>query len=334
MTQGNVVDLKLIISLILILYGVVLEIIILEKIDPYHRLFVNIVWCLGIVTVCLTFFWLFYFGDIPLLDTHNRIAVVKNYFNDTLPAGSNRYFYGLVTLNLFSVGYGFRYIKGKRIFSIISIINLVLILVLLFIANTRQNILFLLALILLPRLLDFRSIRFLKFFLGAIIFVFCLFFIISKTTNLVPIIKERYIERTIEQAEDGSERTAVYENAFNEISIHYLIGMGGGNYQKKYGITTHNGYLWVGAELGVIPMIIYVLFCIRILFLRINREKVYSHFMDLRLIFSYLLAYMLISNNLNDLSREYSFFFILVYFIHLLNRSHKETAENTLAQKT
>lgn len=326
MIQGTSVDLKLIISLMLILYGIVLEIIVLEKVQPNHRLFLNCFWILGVAGVLLTFVWLFYYGNLPLFNTHNRIAAVKNYFNDALPAGTSRYFYGLITLNLFSIGYGVGYIKGRKIFKIISWVNLVLILVLLFVANSRQNILFLLTLIFLPRLLDFRSLRFLKFLLGSAVLIVMLYFVLANTTSLIPVIKEKYIERTLEQAEDGSERTAVYDNAINEITENYLIGMGGGNYQKKYGITTHNGYLWVGAELGFIPMILYILFCIRILFFKINTLKGSPHFMELRLIFSYLIAYMFISNNLNDLSREYSFFFILIYFIHLLNRTNKENS--------
>ena len=278
---------------------------------------IRLLWIFGNVMVFLTFFILYLQADFNFFDSSLRISKLKHFFNDNLPGGTSRYFYGLVTLNTISLSFALGYLKSSKRNRLISIAGIVLLLIMLFVANSRQNILFLLFIAIFPKLLTFNIIKVLKFSIRTLVVVAISIAVLSYTTDILSNIKEKYIERTTSQIEEGSERIETYTLAYEDIRASPIMGTGLGNFERRHGITTHNGYLWVGAELGLLPLVVYSLILIWLFFTFTKSKSSFGEYKAFyTLIFAYLAGYILIANNFNELFKDYIFYiFFLVYLI-------------------
>lgn len=324
--SGNNIDIKPFISLCLIFLTVGLFSLIITNTKIQLKELIRLLWLFGNSMVFLTFFILYLQADFNFFDSSLRISKLKHFFNDSLPGGTSRYFYGLVTLNTISLGFSLGYLKSSKRKRLISIAGTVLLLIMLFVANSRQNILFLLFIAIFPKLLTFNLIKVLKFSVRALIVIVVSIIVLGNTTDILSNIKEKYIERTTSQINEGSERIETYTLAYEDIRTSPIMGTGLGNFERRHGITTHNGYLWVGAELGLFPLVVYSLFLIW-LFFTFTKTKSYSlgkYTPFYILIFAYLAGYILIANNFNELTKDYIFYvFLLLYWTPFIgNKKH------------
>lgn len=313
--SGSRIDIKPFISLCLIFLTIGLFSLIITNAKIQFKELIRLLWIFGNVMVFLTFFILYLQADFNFFDSSLRISKLKHFFNDNLPGGTSRYFYGLVTLNTISLGFALGYLKSGKRNQLISIAGIVLLLIMLFVANSRQNILFLLFIAIFPKLLTFNIIKVLKFSIRALIVVAISIAVLSYTTDILSNIKEKYIERTTSQIEEGSERIETYTLAYEDIRASPIMGTGLGNFERRHGITTHNGYLWVGAELGLLPLVVYSLILIWLLFTFTKSKSSFGEYKPFyTLIFAYLAGYILIANNFNELTKDYIFYVLLLLY--------------------
>lgn len=322
---GHAIDIKPLISILLITLSIIMLSLVFEKNELKYELIIKFIWLIGTITIYITTLILWLKAEFNIFDGAVRLSVIKNHFNDTLVSGTSRFFYGLITLNIFSVGFGFNYIRSTKNVRIISLINLGVIITLLILANSRQNLLFLLFVIVVSKLLSYKITRIFTAIFRISILSVLIFFILSLTTGIIPLIKEKYIERTTKQLEEGSKRTETYKSAIEDIVSNPVFGVGLGNFEKTHNITTHNGYLWIGSELGIFPLLIYLLFIFWIIstfrktkYLR-NKHKHIS-----KVMFAYILGYIIISNNFNELFKDYIFYAMLILYMSILNLTNEQ----------
>ncbi|APU10092.1 hypothetical protein A5M85_07285 [Cellulophaga lytica] len=294
---------------------------IIEKNNIDIYIIIRTLWLIGSLTIYITLLLLIYNAEFNIFDSNVRLSILKRYFNDTLVSGTSRFFYGLIVLNIFSIGYTFGYLrKVKKYTRLVSSINIVIITILLVFANSRQNLLLLIFVIIVGKLMSYRLVSVIKVVFKISIVLGLLLFILSATTNIIPLIKEKYIERTTKQLKQGSERTETYKNAIDDMLSYPIFGVGLGNFQKNHGITTHNGYLWVGSELGIFPLLIYFIFILWVI-LTYNKVKYLKNDYQkiAKLLFVFIIGYLLISNNFNELFKDYIFYSVLILYLSLFN---------------
>lgn len=204
-----------------------------------------------------------------------------------------------------------------------------MILIMLIISNSRQNLLFLLFLLLIPKILSYQLRTIIQTFFKVLGAIFLFIAIISFSTNFINVFKKKYIERTSKQLEEGSERTITYQNAINDIQANPIFGMGMGEFEKQHSITTHNGYLWIGTELGIFPLIVYTVLLIFILSsLRLFKKLNKDYILLCRILYAYIVCFIMISNNLNELFKDYIFYIVVIIYFSILASKKYDIKKN------
>ncbi|WP_335965914.1 O-antigen ligase family protein [Galbibacter sp. PAP.153] len=326
---GGGTEIKSLITIILITLNILMLATIFENNKIEYNIVIDVIWVLGLITTISVLFFLISNANFNLLDSNTRISIVKNYFNSNLVSGTSRFFYGLIALNIFSVAYALSYMKSNFFIKKLSLLNIFMILIMLIISNSRQNLLFLLFLLLIPKILSYQLRTIIQTFFKVLGAIFLFIAIISFSTNFINVFKKKYIERTSKQLEEGSERTITYQNAINDIQANPIFGMGMGEFEKQHSITTHNGYLWIGTELGIFPLIVYTVLLIFILSsLRLFKKLNKDYILLCRILYAYIVCFIMISNNLNELFKDYIFYIVVIIYFSILASKKYDIKKN------
>lgn len=286
--------------------------------------FVNVVCIILFITLFFVLVWIV----VNVSDLMN-FEEVRNFVDFNITIGLNRLLNGITFLNIISVGVALNILITNRFIYIISIVNVALSFLLSFITGSRQSLLTIIFTFIIMMIIKNFYKKTIKFNYKKIIFgaLFVLFvFSLFQFEEFSIWIQERFVDKTTEQLTIGDKRTDIYLQALEDIKENPIFGTGPGTYHQisSLGMYTHNGYLSIMTNFGVIPFVLLItLFIYLIISSLKNRNFVQQHKIDIFIIlFTTILVFIFVMNMFNDLFTRISFWMCIAILIDTYSKNY------------
>jgi len=281
------------------------------------KIFITTIVYSQFIALSMVYIWsMFNVGDLT------NFLAVRLFINDNLVIGLNRFLNGVMFLNVISISIILGIYKSNKVIYLLSLMNVIFSFYLSFISGSRQSLVAFLLSVLIVIIIN----RYMKGIKGINFkgIMFTIIFIIL-IVNLIQIegvnrwVEERFIDKTTEQFTTGDIRTDIYEDAINDVKENLLFGTGPGTYnQVSYlGMATHNGYLYMMNNFGVVPVILLAIFFLSLIFKGISKKSIITENKKKEtfvVIFSSFLVFIFM-NLFNDLITMLSFWMAVVIII-------------------
>ncbi|MBP2075893.1 O-antigen ligase family protein [Oceanobacillus polygoni] len=225
-------------------------------------------------------------------------------------------------LNVISTAVVLGISKSTKIIYLFSLINVIFSFYLAFVSGSRQSLIAIIFSIFIIIIINrhMRGVKGVNF--KGIMFTIVFMFIILNLLQIEEVnrwIEDRFIDKTTEQLTNGDIRTNIYIEAINDVKNDLLFGTGPGTYHQVslLGMHTHNGYLYMMNNFGVIPVIIIVLFFSFIAFKGIGEKSIIyeNRKQDIFVLLFTSFLVFLIMNLFRDLITMLSFWMAVVLII-------------------
>ncbi|MBT2600522.1 MULTISPECIES: O-antigen ligase family protein [unclassified Oceanobacillus] len=304
------------------------------KIIKYFKLdiFMKSVVLIQVIALVTIFVW----SVANVGDPTNYIGI-RLFINGNLEVGLNRFLNGVMFLNVISLIIILGIYNSSKYIFLLSLINVFLSFYLSFISGSRQSLIALFlsifVIIVINRYMrgekgvNFKGIIFTSV---SIILIINLFQIegVSKW------IEERFIDKTTEQLTTGDIRTDIYEEALYDAKNNLIFGTGPGTYHQvsSIGMHTHNGYLYMLNNFGVIPVVLIVFLFSSLALKGINKKHIINNNQKrdtFIVIFSTFIVFIFM-NLFNDLITMLSFWIAIVIIIDCFNIHSKKYVDSTI----
>lgn len=228
-------------------------------------------------------------------------------FMDSISVGQTRYLNGLFLL----VALVYSLTDGTLLKKTISYTFIIILILLSLLSGSRQTIL---AMLLFFTILNFRKIKWIPLISFSAIIVF----IATFNSYVNEQILNRFVDKTSTQVSEGYSRITVYSDSVSSFIQNLMFGIGGDGFPSYHlnttGLTTHNDYLTIGVEHGIITLLlyffmIYIIAKVMRLCVQIDNDNNYEHFVKYSI--AMICTYILIISNFNSLTNEPLIYIIL-----------------------
>lgn len=266
-----------------------------------------------IINLFLSFVTVFWFISEVSLSNLNNIFIIRNKLNQ-VSVGLNRFFNGLFFVSFLSIPIVLGLIQEKKMY-LVSLFNFIILLTLVVFSGSRQNLIAIIVYIILLKFTsknkdndknDLKRKR--KQFIFTFLIIISVFLVILSTgTNLFTFIEKRFISTVANKNIElgvADPRINILQNSLPAIMNRPLFGHGTGTFTILNNQASHNGYLNLVFEIGIVPFIFFGIFIIN--FFVQSFKKIaklngfwFSDFYKVTVYFIFVIIF--ISNIFNDL---------------------------------
>lgn len=249
----------------------------------------------------------------------NNFSVIRQTFMNNM--GLNNYLARLLTVNVFPIAIALGIVKTRGHIRILSVFTSVIFVYIVFSSGSRQNILaiivFTLVLYIMYKSFSYKPSY--KEIIGIICILFIPFILLNYDIfQMYSWFERRFIDQTLTQIQEGPGRLYLYKVAFDIIIQYPILGVGPGVYRAITIAQPHNGFLLLGAELGIaaFALIVFAIFYLLIRSFKWRTNALKNGLKNLFIVsFSFAVTWLFITNTFNDMLEEYNFWIIIALMV-------------------